>query len=221
MKIWTLRRAANVGAWKLALLPALLLAAFLAGCRASQSAAPADEAASSVASAEAEARGIADASLGKQAEILDRGDLAQNGREQLLVVNRLSDATGRVAGAGTKGTVIVSRAVVLEKSEGKWREIFRSDEHLKNPYGYLVAASSTGWQLVAGRDSSGALEMEFSRATIADAMNVHTGERGEAKSLPFVVRWNTKKNRYQAYDRSQKRYLNETTALETPQSILK
>jgi len=201
-----------------------ILAALLGGCYSAQPSAPAvDSVAATTASEADEAQRMADAALGKQAEILDRGDLVRNGREQLLVINRLIDTTGRVVGTKTEGASLISRAVVLEKSEGKWREIFRCDEHLKNPYGYLVAApaAATGWELVAGKDSSGVLEMEFTSAVIFDAVNTHTGERREVKPSPFVVRWNTKVNRYQAYDRSQKRYLRETTALEMPESTLK
>ncbi len=201
-----------------------ILAALLAGCRLTQTPAPAgDPAAGTAASETEEAQRIADAALGKQAEILDRGDLARNGSEQLLVVNRLLKASGGPVASKNQSGVVVSRAVVLEKSDGKWREILRCDEHLKNPYGYLAAAgvTGTGWDLVVGKDSGGELEMEFTAAALVNGADIHTGERKEAKNPTFVVRWNTKASRYQAYDRSQKRYLRETTALETPESILR
>jgi hypothetical protein len=200
------------------------LAALLVGCRSAEPPAPAGDPAAATAASEAkEAQSVADAALGKQAEILDRGDLARNGREQLLVVNRLGKAPGGPVGSQNEPALVISRAVVLEKSEGKWREIFRCDEHLKNPYGYLAAAGSaaTGWHLVVGGDPGGPLEMEFTPAHSGDRVGMHTGERKEARNPTFVVRWNTKANRYQAYDRSQKRYLRETTALETPESILR
>jgi hypothetical protein len=199
--------------WALALSRALTLAALLSGCGSSQPSAPAvDSVAATTASEADEAQRIADTALGKQAEILDRGDLARNGREQLLVINRYG------AGPKSESTARITRAVVLEKSEGQWREIFRCDERLKNPYGYLAAAATTatGWDLVVGGNSGGVFEMAFT-----SAVDVHTGERKEVKHPTFVVRWNTKENRYQAYDRSQKRYLRETTALEMPESSLK
>jgi hypothetical protein len=192
---------------------ALTLAALLGGCHSAQPSAPAvDSVAATTASEADEAQRIADTVLGKQAEILDRGDLAQNGQEQLLVVNRYS------AGPKNGSAARITRAVVLEKSEGKWREIFRCDEHLKNPYGYLASAAiaDTGWDLAVGRDSGGVFEMDFTPAA-----DMHVAERREGKSPTFVVRWNTKANRYQAYDRSQKRYLKETTQLELPESNLK
>ena len=188
------------------------LAAMVTGCRSAQPSAPAvDSVAATNASEAEEAQRIADAVLGKQAEILDRGDLAQNGQEQVLVINRYS-------GPKNESAARITRAVVLERNDGKWREIFRCDEHLKNPYGYLAAAATAvaGWDLAVGRDSGGTFEMDFTPAP-----DPHTGERKEAKNRTFVVRWNTKENRYQAYDRSQKRYLNETTAMEMPESSLK
>jgi hypothetical protein len=190
-----------------------VLGAQFAGCHSAQpSAPPVDSVGVTTASEADEAQRIADAALGKQAEILDRGDLARNGQEQLLVINRYS------AGPKNEPAARITRAVVLEKSDGKWREIFRCDEHLKNPYGYLAAAATTvtGWDLGVGRDSGGMFEMDFTPAA-----DLHTGERKELKRPTFIVRWNTKANRYQAYDRSQKRYLKETTALEMPESNLK
>lgn len=200
-----------------AFIPVWTLAAMVTGCRSAQPSAPAvDSVAATTASEAEEAQRIADAVLGKQAEILDRGDLARNGREQVLVINRF--------GSGPKNgsTALITRAVVLEKSEGKWQEIFRCDEHLKNPYGYLVAANRTvtGWDLVVG-DADGPLELVFTPAVIGEAADTRGSERKEAKNSTFVVRWNTKANRYQAYNRSQKRYLRETTALDMPESSLK
>jgi len=120
MKIRTLRRAAIARAWLLALL--------LAGCRASHSAAPANETASAeIATEAAEAQSVAESVLGKQAEVLARGDLAGNGREQVLAVNRWG------ATPGNQSETLILRAIVLEKTDGKWAEVFRCDEHLKNP----------------------------------------------------------------------------------------
>ena len=194
------------------------LAALLVGCHSAQPVAPAGDLAAATNESDAdEARRIADAVLGKQAEILNRGDLAQNGREQLLIINRYN------AGPKKGSTALITRAVVLEKSEGKWREIFRCDEHLKNPYGYLVGGSGTtgGWELVVGRDSNSTLEMQFKSLDRFDAAGIRTGERKGVKNPTFVVRWNTKASRYQAYDRSQKRYLRETTGFDMPESVLK
>jgi len=192
------------------------LAALIAGCRSAQPSAPPENPAAATTASEAEeAQRIADAALGKQAEILDRGDLAQNGREQLLVINRYG------AGSKSQSAALVTRAVVLERNERRWREIFRCDEHLKNPYGYLVAGRAGGWELGVGRDSNGALEMLLTPLNRLDAGDIHTDERHSVTNSTFVVRWNTKLSRYQAYDGSQKRYLNEATALETPESHLK
>lgn len=208
MRIRASRTLVFVQAWT--------LVALLVGCHSAQPAAPAGDLAAATNESEAdEAQRIADAVLGKQAEILNRGDLAQNGREQLLIINRYH------AGPKNGPTALITRAVVLEKSEGKWREIFRCDEHLKNPSGYLVAGTAGGWELAVGRDPSNTLEMQFTSLDRFDAADVHKGERKGVKKPTFVVRWNTKANRYQAYDRSQKRYLRETTQLDMPESVLK
>ena len=63
-----------------------------------------------------EARGVAEAALGKQAEILAHGDLALNGREQLLVVNRISKRYSSWAERGKSSPIFVTRAAVLEKN---------------------------------------------------------------------------------------------------------
>src|ERR1700674_4642160 len=83
MRIRRLRTAGGTVCW--------IMALSLAGCHTAQEPAPiSDRAASEAANVADEARGVAEASLGKQAEILAHGDLALNGREQLLVINRFS-----------------------------------------------------------------------------------------------------------------------------------
>src|SRR6202158_524028 len=66
---------------------------FLVGCKSAQQTTPAEAAAPPVAPAVApETQQVAEAVLGKQAEIIAHGDLARNGSEQLLVVNRFGKA---------------------------------------------------------------------------------------------------------------------------------
>ncbi len=65
----------------------------LAGCQTGPQAEPTKETADSDSAVMPdETQNVAEAALGKQAEILAHGDLARNGQEQLLVVNRF--ATG-------------------------------------------------------------------------------------------------------------------------------
>jgi hypothetical protein len=202
-----------------------ILALSMAGCNAAQQTVPAEKKpVAEIANGADEMRGVADVSLGKQSEILARGDLALNGREQLLVVNPNVKGTATGAGGANRSTILVTRAAVFEKNGDKWAEIFRADEHLKNPYGYL-GGSPVGqiydWQLEFSQDSKYGLEMKFTSAAIFDAINVHTGEHVELKNPTFDVRWNKSKKRYQSFDQSHERYLSEVPSLETPQSILK
>jgi len=204
-----------------------ILAFLLTGCQWAQPPAPAGETAAATASGEAdEAQGIADAALGKQTEVLARGDLAPNGREEVLAVNRLGKPRDAVGGPEKQSRILISRAVVLEKNEGKWSEIFRCDEHLKNPHGYLGGSPTervSGWQLEYSQDANHALEMRFTpgRGSGESEVDAGAGAPSAANGRAFVVRWNTQAKRYQTFDRSQKRYLNEEANFETPQSILK
>src|ERR1700688_1975440 len=149
MRIRRLRTIVGTLSW--------IMALSLAGCQSAQQAAPAEvKAAAERADVADEARGVADASLGKQSEILARGDLALNGREQLLVVNPNVKGTATGVGGANRSSILVTRAAILEKDGDKWAEIFRADEHLKNPYGYLggsPAGQIYDWQLAFSQDS--------------------------------------------------------------------
>jgi hypothetical protein len=200
-----------------------IMALSLAGCRSAQQPSAAEvKAAAERADVADEARGVAEAVLGKQAEILARGDLALNGREQLLVVNRISKQAG--SGGGANSSILVTRAAVLEQNGGKWSEVLLCDEHLKNPNGYL-GGSPVGrindWQLEFSQDAKDGLEMKFSPADPSDGLNAQTGEQVGPERGKFDVRWNKNAKRYQSFDQSHERYLSEVPSLETPQSILK
>lgn len=176
--------------------------------------------ASSAADGIDEAKQVAEASLGKQAEVLAHGDLARNGREQVLVANRFSSQPQ----AAGPAPILVTRAAVLEKNGGKWSEILVCDEHLKNPNGYLggsVVAPVTGWRLEFHQDAKQGLEMRF-MPTGESSVDTGNAEQGSERTLPsFDVRWNKNAKRYESYDQSHERYLSEVPSLETPNSILK
>lgn len=74
----------------------------------------------------------AEKSLGSETEVLLYGDLAKNGAQQVLAINRMK-TTPQERVLGT----VVTRAVVLQNDGGSWKEILRCDEHLENPKGYL------------------------------------------------------------------------------------
>jgi hypothetical protein len=164
----------------------------------------------------------AEAALGKQAEILAHGDLARNGQEQLLVVNRFARTPRGEAEPENSSAIFITRAVILEKSNGKWAEILRCDEYLKNPNGYLgglSAARVTGWRLEFKTDAKQGLELKFTPAD-SEAGKEGAGMVGLANQT-FVVRWNARAKRYQSLDASHEGYLTEAPALETPHSILR
>jgi hypothetical protein len=200
----------------------LILALLLAGCQSAQPQAPVSDPAATEATERArEAREIADATLGKQSEILAQGDLARNGRDQLLVVNRFSkDAAG--AGGGNPSTIFVARAAIFEKNGGKWSEILRCDEHLKNTNGYLGGTPSarvSGWRLEYVQDATKAFEMRFTPED--GASSEQEPDAHEKAGTTVVVRWNAALKRYQSLDRSHSKFLTELPALEAGPSFLK
>jgi hypothetical protein len=217
MKTRRLRTVVGILSWVLAL--------GLAGCHSAQQAAPAEvTAASQNADVVDEARGVAEATFGKQAEILAQGNLALNGREQLLVVNRFATGTAAGAGSANPSPILVTRAAILEKNGGKWSEVLLCDEHLKNPDGYLggsPAGRVTGWRLAYNQDTKEGLEMKFTPAERLDNTNVNSDQSSRQAYPTFDVRWNGSVKRYQSYDQSHERYLSEVPSLETPQSTLK
>jgi hypothetical protein len=194
-------------------------AVLLAGCSSAKPSPTANERANADAAAKesAEAQSMAEAALGKQAEILERGDLSGNGSDEILVVNRIVDAH---RSAPNSAAILVRRAAVLENRDGKWSEVLRCDEHLKNPNGYLAgtpAARVSGWQLEYRPDARQGLQMTF---TPVDSDAAAPGSNA-SPAKGFVVRWNKAAKRYQSLDQSHERFLNEVPTLETPMSILK
>ena len=216
MRIRRLRTIVGTLSW--------IMALSLAGCHSAQQPSPADVKASAErADVADETRGVAESALGKQAEILAQGNLALNGREQLLVVNRASKQVASAEG-GASPPIFVTRAAVLEQMDGRWSEVLLCDEHLKNPSGYLggsPAGRVTGWRLEYTQDAKEGLEMKFTPAERLDPASASADRSSEQKFPAFDVRWNKNAKRYQSFDQSHERYLSEVPSLETPQSILK
>jgi len=191
---------------------------WLGGCQTAQQAAPAEATAVPAhPDLEDEARQVARTSLGRDAEMLLHGDLALNGREQVLAINRFSAGTAPGAEGSPSSWAFVTRAAVLEKNDGKWSQILLCDEHLKNPDGYLggsPAAHVSGWRLEYSQDARDGLLMKFTPGELPGAA---AGKSGAS----LDVRWNKNAKRYQTFDQSHERYLSEVPSLETPQSTLK
>ncbi len=198
--------------WVMAVLTGNLAVALLfTGCAAKTEKTPASEPATSggAPAVAPELQNVAESVLGKAAQVIAQGDLAGNGLEQIVVINRYGQF-GPNAGSTIPDEFLVTRAAILEKSGERWTEVLRCDERLKNPQGYLggsPAGSVTGWKLKVRTDAQRGLELEFAPA--------------DATSRPVVVRWNTKTKRYQSLDRSKERFLGEAPPAGTPQSILR
>src|SRR5260370_1206901 len=82
--------------------------------------------------------------LGSESQVLAFGDLAKNGKQEFLAANIVPKTpTNNLPGT------IVTRVVVAENTDGKWAEVLRCDEHLKNEKGFLgltPLAPVTGWR---------------------------------------------------------------------------
>lgn len=151
----------------------------------------------------------ANAFLGTETEVLAYGDLAKNGKEEILAVNRPPKPP-----KGAPPGNLVTRAVIAENVDGKWSEVFHCDEHLKNPKGYLGLTPLepiTGWRLQYEQDPQKGLNLYFTPLQIAGSTHVPT----------IGVRWNPATKRYQSLDRNYEHFLFEVPALDTPRSTLR
>lgn len=147
--------------------------------------------------------------LGSDSQVLLFGDLAKTGKQQFLAANVVPN-TPKSKVAGT----VVTRAVVAENNDGKWMEVMRVDEYLKNPKGFLGLTplqAVTGWKLQTEQNAEKGLTMYFT------PIKGDTNER----TLPIAVQWNPKVKRYQSLDLRYENFLYETPALQSPRSSLR
>jgi len=151
----------------------------------------------------------AQALLGSDAQILLFGDLAKTGKEQILAANVVPNTPKSIV-AGT----VVTRAIVAENDNGKWVELMRADEHLKNPKGYL---GLTPLQAVGGWK----LQYENSAATGMALYFTPIKSGSSEKTLPIAVKWNPATKRYQSMDLNYEHFLSEAPSLENPRSMLR
>ncbi len=147
--------------------------------------------------------------LGSDTQVLLTGDLAKNGKKQFLAAN----VVPKTPKNNVPGTV-VTRAVVAEEDGGKWTELLRCDEHLKNSKGYLGATpldSITGWRLQYEQNAEKGLQLYFTPLKV----------NGDSHVLPVGVRWNPQTKRYQSLDASYEHFLKESAALDNVRSKLR
>jgi hypothetical protein len=157
-----------------------------------------------------EMQDAAKALLGSESQVLLVGDLAKTGAPEVLVANVVPNTPKSVI-AGT----VVTRAVVAEKQEdGKWVELMRADEYLKNAKGFLGQTPLqpvTGWKLQYEQSAEKGMTLYFT------PVKAGSSER----TLPIAVTWNPATQRYQSMDRSYEHFLGESPSLENPRSMLK
>jgi hypothetical protein len=147
--------------------------------------------------------------LGSDAQVLLVGDLAKNGKRQFLAAN----VVPKTPKNNVPGTV-VTRAVVAQDDDGKWTELLRCDEHLKNQKGYLGLTpldSINGWRLQFEQNAEKGLQLYFTPLKV----------NGDTHVLPVGVRWNPATNRYQSLDASYEHFLKESTSLQNVRSTLR
>jgi hypothetical protein len=140
--------------------------------------------------------------LGTETQVLLFGDLAKNGKQQFLAANVVAKTPKNNDVVGT----IITRAVVGENQDGKWTEIFRCDEHLKNTKGFLgltPLSPVTGWRIQYEQDPVRGLQLYFT--PVQSAADPHV--------LPIGVRWNPQTKRYQSMDRNYEHFLLEAPTL--------
>ena len=151
----------------------------------------------------------AKAMLGSGTQVLLYGDLAKNGKQEVLAANVVPKTpTNNLPGT------IVTRAVIAENDDGKWSEVLRCDEHLKNQKGYLgltPLSPITGWRLQYEQSDVKGLELYFT--PLKGATDSHV--------LPIGVRFNPATKRYQSLDRSYEHFLLESPSMQDARSVLR
>lgn len=156
-----------------------------------------------------EVKDAAQALLGSEAQVLLYGDLANTKKQQVLAANVVPNTPKSVV-AGT----VVTRAVLAENLDGKWVEVFRADEYLKNQKGFLGLTplqAVTGWKLQHEQSAEKGLTLYFTP--------IKAGSN--EKLLPIAVQWNPAVKRYQSLDLHYEHFLSEAPSLESPRSVLR
>jgi len=156
-----------------------------------------------------EAQDAAKALLGSDAQVLLYGDLAKNGNQEILAANVVPN-TPKSTVAGT----VVRRAVIAENANGKWTELMRADEYLKNQSGYLGLTPLepvSGWRLQYENSEDKGMSLYLTP--------VNAG--GSGKTLPIAVRWNPATKRYQSMDLTYEHFLSESPLLRSRRSTLR
>lgn len=140
--------------------------------------------------------------LSSEVEVLAWGDLALNGRQQILAINRLNKA-GVTTGSGA----VFTRLAILENDDKQWKEILLCDEHLKNPNGFLggtPTAAISQWRMQFEKNPTKGLLLFLTPFNQGTAV----------RNVAIEVRWNPDVKRYQAMDANYEIFIGENPALE-------
>jgi hypothetical protein len=145
---------------------------------------------------------VAQKLLGSDTDVIAYGDLAKNGAQQALIVNKVKITPETMAPG-----LLVTRAAIIEKDGGSWNEVLLVAEHLNNPKGFLGGqpiAAVDGWRVQKEDDPLKGLELYFTP--------LHKPAGGYTQTLE--IRWNPKVKRYQTLDRNFENFLTELPSLE-------
>ena len=140
--------------------------------------------------------------LGGETQVLLFGDLAKTGKQQFLAANVVPKTSKNNNIVGT----IITRAVIGEDQDGKWTEIFRCDDYLKNAKGFLALTpltQTTAWRIAYEQDPVRGLVLYLT--PLQGGVDTH--------SLPIGIRWNPSTKRYQSLDSKYERFLLESPSL--------
>jgi hypothetical protein len=141
--------------------------------------------------------------LGTEMEVILYGDLAKNGKQEALIVNRVNKPPDNLV----PGTLVTRAAIIEEEGSNPWKEVLLCDEHLKNPSGFLGGiplAEINGWRIQTEQDPTKGLTLYFT------PLQRPTG--GYMQTIG--VRWNPEVKRYQSLDRNFEHFLTEVSSLE-------
>jgi hypothetical protein len=147
--------------------------------------------------------------LGKETQVLVFGDLAKTGKQQFLAAN----VVPKTPKNDIPGT-IVTRTVLAEETDGKWSELLRCDEYLKNAKGYLALTPLTpvaGWKVQYDQDPVKGIQLYFT--PVMGSADKHV--------LPIGIAWNPATKRYQSLDMTYEHFLLEKASLDTARSVLR